>query len=175
MCNCKSCSKGDGENIALAFKDNGTKVKAVMTKYGMAHMEPTPENVMIGAVAFGPSFLTEASKAAAGIDSSANYTGDEEKQFDLASSIFGIIGTAAGAGIDITKAFLDIKNSGKGNANTQQAGNQNGNPTVVYVPTPQQPQQPARTFGFTNGQLGLLLLAGALLVGVVVYFANKEK
>lgn len=164
MC-CEKCKieKGNGD-IALSFSQNQVPLASVFVKYGMGHMEPTPENALLGATAFGYNFIKEISLAAAGVNTAiSNYTPAE--QADLAASIFRIFGMAADTGVNIAQGISDIKNG-----NQPQQPNTNTGQPITYTPPP---AEPARIGGFTTNQLGLLLLAGALVVGVLLYF-NKQ-
>ena len=173
MCdNCKNC-KGKG-NFALAFKDNSLSVKAVFSKYGMGKMEPTLQNALTGTVAYGEPFLKEVALAAAGVSADqSNFTDEQNNQnLDLASQIFGILGTAADAGINIGKGILDIKNQGKpGSSANTQTQNNTGQPQVIYMPQPAQPQPS----GFGSTQLLLVLVAGAAFVAILFLIKGSKK
>lgn len=161
-CNCKN--KGNG-NIALVFNQNKLPIASVFTKYSMGHMEPTPENALIGAKAFGYNFIKELALAASGANPAiSNYTSAESAT--LAAQIFQIFGMAADTGVNIAQGIADIKN---GNAAPNQPNN--AGQTAVYMPTPDKPEN--RIAGFTKNQVGLLLLAGALVISVLIYF-NKQ-
>lgn len=174
MCdNCKNC-KGKG-NFALAFKDNSVPVQAVFSKYGMGKMEPTLQNALTGTVAYGEPFLKEVSLAAAGASADqSNFTDEQNNQnLDLASQIFGILGTAANAGINIGKGIMDIKNQGKpGYTATNTQTQATGQPQVVYV---QQPTQAAQPNSFGSTQLLLVLVAGAAFVAILFLIKGSKK
>ena len=177
MCdNCKNC-KGNVGNIALAFKENSVPVQAVFTKYGMAHMEPTPQNALTGTIAYGAPFAKEVALAAAGVSAyTSNFTDEQNSNnLNIASTIFDILGTGANAGIDIAKGIFDIKNAGKPGytpTSTQTQTTPTGQPQVVYMQPPTQPQQQS---GFGSTQLVLLLVAGAAFVAVLFLIRGKKQ
>lgn len=175
MCdNCKNC-KGNVGNIALPFKTNSVAIQAVFTKYGMGKMEPTPKNALTGTIAYGEPFAKEIALAAAGIEpNQSNATGEDTTQnMDLASQIFTILGSAANTGINIAKGVTDIKNSNKpGYTPISTPNPTTGQPQVVYIPQPQQPQAQG---SFSNNQLLLLVVAAAAIVGVIFLLKGKKK
>jgi hypothetical protein len=167
MCNCKNCN-GNGNPIAVAFKDQQPEIATVFARYGMGHMQVTPQNALIGVQAHGAQFAKDLALAAAGLNTSYANGTDQEKT-DLAASIFEIFGTAANAGINIAQGVIAIKN---GQNAPQQP--QPGAPTIVYQP-PQQPQPEAKKIGgFTVGQIALLGAAVLMIIGAVVFLNSKE-
>lgn len=173
MCNCNDNNNGNGNTIAVAFRNQQTPIASVFSKYGMGDMQVTPENALIGAVAYGTDFAVEVARAAAGLATESSYTAEENAaNLSLADSIFNMFGIAAGAGINIAKGISDIKNGNKATGTPGTPGTP-GQPQVVYLPAT--PPAPTTTGGFTNMQIGLLLVAVALVVGVLVYFGNKNK
>lgn len=173
MCdNCKNC-KGNGNTIALAFKENESAIGRVFVKYGMGHMAVNGNNALIGVTALGQPFLEEMSMAAAGMGIS-NVTGTDAEKANLAASILSIFGTAVGAGVDIAKGVSSIKNQQNGNT---QPNNQGGQPQVIVLNQPSSSTDKAaekKYFGFTGTQLGLLIGA-VVLIGVTIFILNREK